>query len=192
MNIVLIDNRDSFVFNLADALARLGARVRTFRNSVSSSFVVKLARQDDAVVVVSPGPGRPEDAGCTLDVVRDAAGDVPVLGVCLGHQAIALAAGGNVDLAGEVVHGKHALLHHDGRGPFVDVPSPTPVARYHSLATRALPTRLQVHAALDDMAMAFSDMQAKQVGLQFHPESILSPDGDAILHNAMRMLRRRH
>ena len=110
---------------------------------------------------------------------------MPVLGVCLGHQAIVKEAGGVVDRADAVVHGKVSRLEHDGAGPFQGLPSPMLVGRYHSLATRELPPRFVVHAAIGSMAMAISDAGARQVGLQFHPESILTPGGDQLLQNLL-------
>jgi len=110
---------------------------------------------------------------------------VPLLGVCLGHQAMVLEAGGQVVRAGEPVHGKASLLEHDGSGPFAGVPNPIKIGRYHSLCTPNPPSRFRVHAAIDGMAMAISDQSAKQVGVQFHPESVLTPVGQQILSNVL-------
>ncbi|MEZ4307039.1 MAG: anthranilate synthase component 1 [Polyangiaceae bacterium] len=184
--VVLVDNFDSFTFNLVEAFERLGCRVRVLRNTVSAESVVAQARARGALVVLSPGPGAPEDAGSCLGIVAAARGGVPVFGVCLGHQAIVLEAGGVVERAEGIVHGKASRLEHDGTGPFEGVPSPLFAGRYHSLATRRIPERLHVHAAIGDMAMAVSDRRARQVGLQFHPESILTPAGQKLLENVLR------
>ena len=182
---LLIDNLDSFTFNLVEAFERQGAMVRVLRNTVDAAQALALARDRDALIVLSPGPGRPEDAGCTLDLIGRAIGQVPVLGICLGHQAIVRHAGGAVERAPDPVHGRSSVLDHDGAGPFTGLQGTLAVGRYHSLCTRNLPARFRVHAAIDGMAMAISDAAAMQTGLQFHPESILTPDGDRILANIM-------
>ena len=178
---LLIDNLDSFSFNLVEAFERLGARVQVLRNTVDAAQALAIAQGKDALIVLSPGPGRPQEAGCTLDLIGRAIGHVPVLGICLGHQAIVQQAGGAVGRASEPVHGRSTVLQHDGAGPFLGMDEGVPVGRYHSLCTRDVPARFRVHAALDGMAMAISDSVAMQTGLQFHPESILSPNGDRIL-----------
>ena len=184
-DVLLIDNFDSFSFNLVEAFERQGATVRVLRNTVNAAQALAFARDKDALIVLSPGPGRPEDAGCTLDLIGRAIGHVPVLGICLGHQAIVHQAGGVVERATEPVHGRSSAMDHDGAGPFAGLKGAAPVGRYHSLCTRIIPARFQVHAALDGMAMAISDPAAMQTGLQFHPESILTPDGDRILANIL-------
>ena len=184
-DVLLIDNFDSFSFNLVEAFERQGATVRVLRNTVDAAQAIAFARDNDALIVLSPGPGRPEDAGCTLDLIGRAIGHVPVLGICLGHQAIVHQAGGAVERATEPVHGRSSAIDHDGAGPFAGLKGAAPVGRYHSLCTRNVPARFQVHAVFDGMAMAISDLAAMQTGLQFHPESILTPDGDRILANIL-------
>ena len=184
--VILIDNLDSFTFNLVEAFERLGSKVMAIRNSVSATEALARAIDNDALIVLSPGPGRPEDAGCCLELISLAAGRVPLVGICLGHQAIVLQAGGSVVRAPAPVHGKASLIHHDGAGPFAGIDRPIHVGRYHSLCTPNPPPRFCVHAELDGMAMAISDNQAMQVGLQFHPESILTNGGDRILANILR------
>ena len=184
-DVLLIDNFDSFSFNLVEAFERQGATVRVLRNTVNAAQAIAFARDKDAIIVLSPGPGRPEDAGCTLDLISRAIGLVPVLGICLGHQAIVHQAGGAVERATEPVHGRSSAIDHDGAGPFAGLKGAAPVGRYHSLCIRNVPARFQVHAAFDGMAMAISDPAAMQTGLQFHPESILTPDGDRILANIL-------
>jgi anthranilate synthase/aminodeoxychorismate synthase-like glutamine amidotransferase len=183
--ILLIDNLDSFSFNLVESFQRLGCTGQTLRNSVPAAEALEIAERRGAVIVLSPGPGRPEDAGCCMELVSIAKGRVPVLGICLGHQAIVLEAGGSVVRAPEPVHGKTSLLDHDGKGPFEGLPNPVRVGRYHSLCTRDLPERFTIHAKIDGMAMGISDPEAMQTGIQFHPESILTTHGDRMLANVL-------
>jgi anthranilate synthase/aminodeoxychorismate synthase-like glutamine amidotransferase len=181
--VLLIDNLDSFTFNLVEAIERLGAKVRVLRNSVRAGDAFRTAEESGASILISPGPGTPREAGCSMELVALAKGRVPVTGICLGHQAIVLEAGGEVVRAPSPVHGKSSVLRHDGQGPFAGLAAPVQVGRYHSLCTRNLPERFRVHAEIDGMAMAISDPEAKQAGLQFHPESILTPMGQRILAN---------
>ncbi|TFI58110.1 anthranilate synthase component II [Sphingomonas parva] len=181
----MIDNLDSFTFNLVESIERLGAKVRVLRNSVAAADALALAEESGAHLVLSPGPGRPEDAGCCLELLALARGRVPVLGVCLGHQAMVLEAGGEVVRAPAPVHGKTSLLVHDGQGPFAGLDGPVQIGRYHSLCTRNIPPRFTVHAETEGMAMAISDPAALQTGLQFHPESILTPTGNRMLANIL-------
>lgn len=189
-NVVLLDNFDSFSFNLVEAFERLGCEVRTYRNTADAALLLALAQERQALIVLSPGPGRPEDAGCMMALIGLAIGQAPVLGVCLGHQGLVLQAGGAVGRASAPVHGKASMLDHDGAGPFRGIAGPVPIGRYHSLCTRDVPARFRVHAAIDGMAMAISDARALQTGLQFHPESILTPAGDRMLANILGRLAR--
>ena len=184
-SVLFIDNFDSFTFNLVEAFERLGCEVTVLRNTVTAQDALARAERSNALVVLSPGPGKPRDAGCCLELIALAKGKVPLLGICLGHQAIVEEAGGTVTRAPEPVHGKTSLLDHDGRGPLQGLETPLGVGRYHSLCTRNLPARFCIHAEIDGMAMAISDPEAKQTGLQFHPESILTLKGDAILRNVL-------
>ncbi len=188
--VLLIDNLDSFTFNLVESLQRLGSKVRVLRNTVPAEAAIEEAERTGGAIMLSPGPGAPKDAGCCLELIGRAKGRVPVIGICLGHQAIVEEAGGTVARAPDPVHGKATLLDHDGAGPFTNLPSPLRIARYHSLCTRDLPARFTVHGMVDGMAMAFSDPVARQSGLQFHPESILTTHGDAMLRNLLAMAAR--
>jgi anthranilate synthase/aminodeoxychorismate synthase-like glutamine amidotransferase len=183
--LLLIDNLDSFTFNLVEAIQCLGVEVIVLRHTVDAAAALERAQSMEAPILLSPGPGTPSDAGCCLDVVRLAKGEVPVIGICLGHQAIVEEAGGRVVRAPKPVHGKASLMHHDGRGPFEGLEGPIQVGRYHSLCTIDLPERFTVHAEVDGMAMAIADPEARQAGLQFHPESILTPKGDVLLRNIL-------
>jgi len=184
-HVLLIDNLDSFTFNLVEAFERLGCTVRTMRNRILPGEALQMAEETGALIVLSPGPGGPEGAGCCLELIELAKGRVPLLGVCLGHQAIVHQAGGRVGRADEPVHGKASLLAHDGAGPFEGIDGPVRIGRYHSLCTRDLPERFTVHAEINGMAMAISDPKARQTGLQFHPESILTTQGDRMLVNIL-------
>lgn len=185
MNILLIDNWDSFTFNLVESFERLGSNVRVLRNAIPASEAYDIASESRSLIVLSPGPGRPENAGCSVELIALAKGRLPLLGICLGHQAIVHQAGGKVDRAPDIVHGKSSLLTHDGSGPFTGMDNPVRVGRYHSLCTPSPPARFRVHGELEGMAMAISDAKALQWGLQFHPESVLTPGGDKMLANIM-------
>jgi anthranilate synthase component 2 len=184
-HVLMIDNLDSFTFNLVEAFERLQCRVQVLRNTVDPADALAVAQERAALIVLSPGPGGPQEAGCCLDLIGLALGKVPLLGICLGHQAIVQQAGGAVTRASAPVHGKASLLHHDGTGPFAGLDGPFAIGRYHSLCTRDVPARFHVHGEIDAMAMAISDGDALQTGLQFHPESILTRAGDAILANIL-------
>lgn len=190
--VLLVDNRDSFSFNLVDGFRRLGAQVAIYRNLIAAEDLLHLAERQRALIVLSPGPGRPADAGCCLDLVARARGRQPLLGICLGLQAIGEQAGAEVERAVEPMHGQASLLRHDGAGPFEGLPDEIRVGRYHSLCLRSLPSRFRVHAQQGGMVMAASDAEAAQFGLQFHPESILTPHGDRILANVLRISERFH
>lgn len=185
--VLVLDNFDSFTFNLVEAFQRLGAAVRVVRNTIAAAEALAMALETDAIVVLSPGPGTPREAGCLLDLVALAKTRVPVIGVCLGHQAIVEEGGGRVISAPEPVHGKSWRVEHNASGAFAGLPNPLMVGRYHSLTTTNLPARFTVDAlsAGDSLVMALSDLDARQVGLQFHPESILTPRGDRIIANLL-------
>ncbi len=183
MRVLLIDNRDSFTFSLAEACRVAGAEVEVVRNSIPTDAAFARALRCGAMLMLSPGPGGPKEAGCCMELVALAAGRVPLIGICLGHQAIVASAGGEVVRSHEPCHGKSSAVDHDGTGPFAGLPSPMRVGRYHSLCTpfNGIPEGLRVHAVLDGMAMAVSDERKGQLGLQFHPESILTPMGGRLL-----------
>jgi anthranilate synthase/aminodeoxychorismate synthase-like glutamine amidotransferase len=189
-NILLLDNRDSFTFNLVECFRLMGKTVKVVRNDIAADDALDMALDSQAILVLSPGPGQPQDAGCMVELIGKARRRVPTLGVCLGHQAIVYEAGGLVERASETVHGKSWVLHHDGQGAFGSVPNPFRVGRYHSLCTRQVPSRFTVHAWIDDMAMAISDREAQQYAVQFHPESVLTPRGDTLLKAIVEDLER--
>jgi anthranilate synthase component 2 len=184
MNVLVVDHYDSFVWNIVQLVERLGASVDVVRSDAASAGEL-VARGPDAVVL-SPGPGRPEDAGCFLDLVRELGPDVPLLGVCLGHQAIGAAFGAVVERAPEPVHGKTSPIRHDGEGLFDGVPSPFEGGRYHSLVVRpeGVPDDVEVTATTGDgLVMALRHRELPRFGVQFHPESILTPEGPRIVEN---------
>jgi anthranilate synthase component 2 len=178
--IVLVDSYDSFTFNLVHSLARAGARTVVVQNDQVSVGELLRARPDG--VVLSPGPGRPEDAGILIELCRRLPAEVPLLGVCLGHQALVLACGGELELDPAPVHGRASLVHHAGSGILRGLPDPFPAARYHSIRAARLPSELALTAWTDDgIAMAVEHVELPRFGVQFHPESILTPDGDRIV-----------
>lgn len=188
LRLVFIDNFDSFTWNLVDEFARRGAEVEVWRNTVAAEHALaRASTRTPSLLVLSPGPGAPAAAGCCIDLVRlAAAGRVPLLGVCLGHQAMVEAFGGVVASAGEVVHGKTSKVRHQGGLLFDGVPSPFPVGRYHSLAASVLPDVLAPIAGTGSVVMAVAHRTAPQFGVQFHPESILTPEGGRIIENVIR------
>jgi anthranilate synthase component 2 len=180
--ILLVDNYDSFTYNLAHLFGELGAEVIVRRNDAIDAD--EAARLAPSQLVVSPGPGRPQDAGESEAIIRRLAPTTPTLGVCLGHQAIVEVFGGGVGPARELVHGKSCAVTHDGRGLFAALPEPIEAGRYHSLAATDIPAELEECAwAPDGEVMAVRHRSLPIHGLQFHPESVLTPDGSAIAQN---------
>ena len=183
--VLVIDNYDSFTYNLVQYLGELGAELRVMRNDTASLDDVKAAKPDR--IVISPGPGRPEDAGITIPVIEQFGDSVPILGVCLGHQAIGAAFGGSVVRAGVPMHGKTSTIEHDGRGVFTGISGPFVASRYHSLVVdaRSLPDDLEVTARTqeDGIVMGLRHRRWPVHGVQFHPESILTGEGRTILRN---------
>lgn len=186
--LLLIDNYDSFTYNLVQAFLVLGADVRVYRNDAIG--VEQALRLSPTHLCISPGPGTPADAGVSMDMIRAFAGQVPVLGVCLGHQSIVEVFGGRVVRADRLMHGKTSLIQHDGLGVFADLPRPCEVGRYHSLiaAPETLPAELTVSARTAEGEIMGVRHHALQVeGVQFHPESILTPDGPRLLENFLHL-----
>jgi anthranilate synthase/aminodeoxychorismate synthase-like glutamine amidotransferase len=180
--ILLVDNYDSFTYNLAHLFGELGVEVVVRRNDAIGAD--EAGRLGATHLVISPGPGRPADAGSTLDIVRCLAPDMPTLGVCLGHQAIVEAFGGEIGAARELVHGKSCTVRHDGRGLFAGLPDELEVGRYHSLAATTVPEDLEISASADDgEIMAVRHRELPVDGVQFHPESVLTPLGREIARN---------
>ncbi|HEX6570086.1 MAG TPA: aminodeoxychorismate/anthranilate synthase component II [Acidimicrobiales bacterium] len=182
--VLVIDNYDSFVFNLVQYLGELGAEPLVLRHDELA--LDQIDALDPDAVLISPGPGRPEDAGLSNDVIRRFAGRRPVLGVCLGHQCIGQVYGGEVVRAPEIMHGKTSLIHHDGAGVFAGLPDPFEATRYHSLIVErdSVPDVLDVTAWTDDgIVMGLRHREHAVEGVQFHPESILTAGGHDLLRN---------
>jgi anthranilate synthase component II len=187
-SVLLIDNYDSFTYNLYQYLSELGAAVTVRRNDAISIDEARALQPDS--VVISPGPGVPADAGISIDLIRALGPSVPILGVCLGHQAIAVAYGGVVGRAPELMHGKASDIHHDGSGVLEGLPSPFSAIRYHSLcaAPDSVPESLEVTARTKTgVIMALRHREYPVHGVQFHPESILTEHGKALLSNFLRL-----
>ena len=180
--ILLVDNYDSFTYNLAHLFGELGAEVVVRRNDAIDADEAE--RMAPAQLVISPGPGRPSESGATPEIIRRLAPSTPTLGVCLGHQAIVEVFGGEVDRARELVHGKATTVTHDGRGLFAGVPDGFLAGRYHSLAATRIPESLEVSAtAADGEVMAVRHRELPVDGVQFHPESVLTPVGSELAKN---------
>ena len=184
VRLLLIDNYDSFTYNLVQAFLVLGAAVEVHRNDALTPAQARALAPTH--LCISPGPGTPRDAGVSMDMIREFAGRIPVLGVCLGHQSIVEVFGGEVVRAGRLMHGKTSLVRHDGRGLFAGVPQSCEVGRYHSLIAEpaSLPAVLEVSARTDaGEIMAVRHRALTVEGVQFHPESILTPVGPRMLGN---------
>jgi len=182
--VLVIDNYDSFVYNLVQELGELGADPVVHRNDAIDIDGIRAAGPD--AILISPGPGRPEDAGISDAVIRELAGEYPILGVCLGHQAIGQVFGGQVVAAPTLMHGKTSSIHHDGRGVFAGLPDPFVATRYHSLVVdpASVPDSLEVSATTSDgVIMGLRHRTLPIEGVQFHPESLLTPNGPDLLSN---------
>ena len=186
--ILVIDNYDSFTYNLVQYLGELGAELEVRRNDQTT--LEEIARLAPERIVISPGPKTPSEAGICLDVIQTFAGRLPILGVCLGHQAIGQAFGGKVIRAPEIMHGKTSPVSHDGKTIFTGLPNPFPATRYHSLIVEreSLPACLAISATSPDgLIMAFRHKKMKVEGVQFHPESVLTDSGKQLLANFLQL-----
>ena len=186
--IFVLDNYDSFTYNLVQYLGELGAELQVSRNDrISTDEIASLA---PAKIVISPGPCTPDEAGISVELVQRFAGEIPILGVCLGHQSIGQAFGGIVKRAPYIMHGKTSQIRHDGQGVYAGLPNPFTATRYHSLAVEreSLPDCLEVVAETEDgVLMGIRHRQFGVQGVQFHPESILTPEGKNLLSNFLSM-----
>ena len=191
LRVLVIDNYDSFVYNLVQELGELGAEPVVHRNDAIDLDGIRAASPD--AILISPGPGRPDDAGISLEVIEQLGADYPILGVCLGHQSIGQAYGGQVVAAPTLMHGKTSAIHHTGAGVFTGLPEPFIATRYHSLVVEpaTLPDVLEVTATTDDgVIMGFRHRELPVEGVQFHPESVLTPSGPSLLSNFLASTRR--
>ncbi|EGR2432781.1 aminodeoxychorismate/anthranilate synthase component II [Vibrio cholerae] len=185
-NILFIDNFDSFTYNLVDQFRSLGHVVTIYRNNLSADAIEQALQQlDNPVVVLSPGPGAPSEAGCMPELLQRLKGKVPMIGICLGHQAIVEAYGGVVAGAGEIIHGKVSMMEHQNHAIYRGLPSPLAIARYHSLVATQVPSALTVTAEVNGLVMSVVNEADKVCGFQFHPESIMTTHGATLLANAI-------
>ena len=184
--LLIIDNYDSFTYNLYQAIAAAYSPVQVVRNDQLP--LEAIANMQPKAIVISPGPGRPEDAGICIDLIRTMGDHTPILGVCLGHQAIGAAFDAKISRCTEIMHGKESLIYHNGNRLFQGVESPFKAGRYHSLLVNNLPAELIVDAkTADGLVMAMHHRDHPLYGVQFHPESILTPDGNRIIKNFLEM-----
>ena len=186
--IVMIDNYDSFTYNLVQYIEQMGTPVKVVRNNKTT--VNEVASWNPDGIVISPGPGRPENAGISLDVIHQFSGKIPILGVCLGHQSIAHAFGGEIILAKKLMHGKTSMVTADGKTIFKSINKPFQAMRYHSLVVNreVLPACLEISAESDDgEIMGIRHVEHSTEGIQFHPESIMTPLGKRLLRNFLKM-----
>lgn len=194
LQIIMIDNYDSFTYNLVNQFRQIGAEVIIFRNDtpIEAIFTTERLENDNTIIVISPGPGNPESAGNSLEIIAQFAGRLPILGICLGHQSIVHFYGGTIGYAKQVVHGKadNIYVNEDGKasGLFDTLPDPFRAARYHSLAGTQIPDDLLVVAHSENEVMAVQHVAHKVLGFQFHPESILTTHGGQLLSASIRWL----
>jgi anthranilate synthase component 2 len=190
----MLDNLDSFTYNLVDEFQCLGFEPSVYRNTLSADFIFERMLEhtkqtsEPVLLVLSPGPGAPSKAGCLMALIEKCAGRIPMLGICLGHQALIEHYGGRVDRAEEIVHGKSSNITHSGSGAFDGIQNPLPVARYHSLIGKDIPPALDVIAEYNDMCMAISNDKDVILAFQFHPESILTTFGTTLLAQSIKHL----
>ncbi len=185
-DILLLDNIDSFIYNLVDQLRANDHRVVIYRNRLPAALITRaLSEMENPILMLSPGPGAPAQAGCMPALLTQLRGRLPIIGICLGHQAIVEAYGGHVGQAGEILHGKASPIRHDNQGMFAGLPNPLPVARYHSLVGSQVPDSLTVNAHYNDMVMAVRNDADRICGFQFHPESILTTQGAHLLNQTL-------
>lgn len=192
VTVFLLDNVDSFTYNLVDELRTLKLNIIVYRNTVAASTLLnkmaQIAQHSKVLLLLSPGPGAPSEAGCMPELLQQVKGRYPVLGICLGHQAIVEAYGGTVGRAQAVMHGKSSALSHSQHAVFAGLPNPLHVARYHSLVATSLPSAIESIAMFDDMPMAVYVPTDKMLGFQFHPESILTAHGSQLLMQSIAYL----
>jgi len=185
--IMLLDNFDSFTYNLKYQLQELG-EVKTYRNDLALEILIEHAEQAD-LLVLSPGPGNPRSAGNLIALIQSMAGKLPMFGICLGHQAMVEAFEGEVSQAPAILHGKASLMQHDGTRLFADLPNPLSIARYHSLVASEIPDNFQVTATVEGQVMAIEDQDRQLFGVQFHPESIMTTYGHDIFKNVFNLIK---
>jgi len=190
MNILLIDNFDSFSYNLVDEFEKRKCRVIVYRNNIGMNIIEAAIKSfRPSLIVISPGPSNPKNAGISEEIIRKFHKEIPIFGVCLGHQCIVEVFGGKVGPADEIVHGKAASIEHDGKTIYAGIENPFKAGRYHSLAGIKIPSCLEISAKAKDIVMGARHRKYFIEGVQFHPESILTPAGGAIIENLIKMIK---
>jgi len=185
-NVLLLDNIDSFTYNLVDQLRISHHKVVIYRNYISSKIIINaLLKMDNPVLILSPGPGNPDNAGCMLKLLNVLKGKIPIIGICLGHQAIIQAYGGEIGYAKKILHGKVSMVNHDNKEMFLNMNNPFPVARYHSLVCKTVPNKFTINAVFNKTIMGIRNNFERICGFQFHPESILTPQGTKLLNQTL-------
>jgi len=190
MNVLFIDNFDSFTYNLVDEFEKRNCNVMVYRNNTDLKVIDKVIKDfKPALIVISPGPSTPSKAGICNDLIKNYYEKIPIFGVCLGHQCIIEALGGVVQKCIETIHGKPSMIQHDGKGIFLGIENPFQVGRYHSLEGFKIPLELEVSAKTADkgIVMAIRHKSYKVIGVQFHPESILTPVGGKLIENIIKI-----
>ncbi|AKC32067.1 glutamine amidotransferase of anthranilate synthase or aminodeoxychorismate synthase [Candidatus Pantoea carbekii] len=188
-DVLLLDNIDSFTYNLSDQLGILGYNVLIYRNTVKTDFLINvLENMSNPILMLSPGPGTPREAGCMPTLLKKVCGNLPIIGICLGHQAIIEAYGGYVSQACEILHGKASPIVHDNEAMFTGLMNPLPAARYHSLIGKNIPSKLTINATYKSMVMGIRNDTERVCGFQFHPESILTVQGARLLEQTLTWL----
>jgi anthranilate synthase/aminodeoxychorismate synthase-like glutamine amidotransferase len=190
LSVILIDNFDSFTFNLVDEFKKFEADVFVYRNTVTLEYIIQKINDlpEPKLLVISPGPGTPETAGIGIDLTRAMAGKIPIFGICLGHQILASAFDGEVERAALPMHGKTSHIYHDASTLFKNIPNPITVGRYHSLVVTKTPIQFKITAQHENTIMAIEHEIYPIYGIQFHPESILTPVGSRLILNLIRSI----
>lgn len=186
VNIILLDNVDSFTYNLVDQLRSNNHQVLIYTNRLPTSSIMKILMNiNDPILILSPGPGSPDNAGCMMNLIKKLRGQIPIIGICLGYQAIVQSYGGQISPSTDIVHGQSSLIYHDKLAMFGNIPNPLLVGRYHSLIGINIPNSLKINAYYNNIAMAVRNDQDKICGFQFHPESILTTYGTQLIHQTI-------
>lgn len=188
VNIILLDNYDSFTYNLVDQLRSQKHQVLIYTNKLPTSIIMnKLMNITNPILLLSPGPGFPENSGCMMNLIKKLKGQIPIIGICLGYQAIIQSYGGQISKSSKIFHGKPSLIYHDESAMFSNIPNPLLVGRYHSLIGINIPENLKINAYYNKrIAMAVRHEHDRVCGFQFHPESILTTHGTLLMHQTIK------
>ncbi|CAL4324211.1 aminodeoxychorismate/anthranilate synthase component II [Buchnera aphidicola] len=187
--IILLDNFDSFTYNLVDIFRIKNYKVYIYRNNIKKEKIIKkILNLKKPILILSPGPGIPKNSGCMMSLIKLLKGKIPIIGICLGHQAIIESYGGKINKCTKIIHGKSSFINHDQKDMFYKLPNPISVGRYHSLVfkKKEIPNELKINAYKKNLVMAVKNNYNRICGFQFHPESILTPHGEKILENTLQ------